>query len=842
MGFCIFTHQEKDYTLIYPYHFESKIGFDQVRDRVKNYCETTMGRDLVDKICMLTDKPAIEILLAEVDEFIQIIESEKSFSLEAGDNISKAVARGRIDGSFLEIQDFLVIRKNLKTIKLLQVFFSKTKPELYQNLKSQLKDITVYPFIQDRLDAIFNKQGLMKDNASPELSHIRRSINQKQSGISRRMDKIMDMVRKEGWVDQDVGAAMRDGRLVIPMPVTHKRKISGLIHDESGSGKTAFIEPVELVEVNNEIRELQLAENREIVRILIELTAALRPYFDEILIWSEKLGYFDFIRAKSKICRGWNGKKINILDQPEIDWKNARHPLLSLTYPTMGKIVVPQDIRVHQEERILLISGPNAGGKSVALKTTGLVQYLIQTGFLPPLDESSVSGIFNSIFIDIGDDQSFENDLSTYSSHLFNMKFFLHHADGESLILIDEFGTGTEPQLGAAIAESILAGLLETKTFGVITTHYTNLKHFAASNGGIVNAAMLYDNHRMQPLFKLDLGKPGSSFAFEIARSIGLPESILKLAESKIGEDHVKFDKHLREISRDKRYWEEKRKKIRKAEKRLDGLLEEYESRISQLDKEKKKVAKETRAQAEQLLGSINQKIEKTIQQIRVEQAEKECTRELRKKTEEFKTEINGQLAKSEHDTDDKLKSIKEEHRRIRSRMRDVDPKPVEKDFIPNQVSLYPGTKIRLIDKELFGEILEIKSNSILVAFGQMITTVKVEQMEVISEQEYINHVGTSSSSTSFSGIDMQHRRLSFSSSLDLRGVRGEEAMHKLQAFIDEAIMLGVSNLRVLHGKGNGILRQMTRDYLSTVDVVGKYKDEDIRLGGSGITVVTMDF
>ncbi len=827
--------------MIYPESFEAKIGFDQVKDRVKNYCETSMGKDLVDQIHLFTEKEIIEVLLAELDEFTQILENEKSFVFEPTEDVSKALAHGRIEGTFLEVQDFLAIRRNLKSVKLLQSFFSKAKDDVYNNLKALLKDISIYPFIQDRLDQVFNKQGSVKDNASPELNQIRRSINQKQSGISRRIDKIMDHARKEGWVDPDVGATMRDGRLVIPMPVTHKRKISGLIHDESGSGKTAFVEPVELVEVNNEIRELQLAETREITRILIELTTALRPYFEEIIEWSKKLGYFDFIRAKAKLCRNWNGKKIRISDEQEIEWQQARHPLLSLSYKVLGKNVVPQNIRINSEDRILLISGPNAGGKSVALKTTGLVQYLIQTGFLPPVEDSSVSGIFKRFFIDIGDDQSFENDLSTYSSHLMNMKFFLNHADDNTILLIDEFGTGTEPQLGAAIAESILAGLLETKAFGVITTHYTNLKHFAASNNGILNSAMLYDNHKMQPLFRLDIGKPGSSFAFEIARSIGLPESVLKLAESKIGEDHVKFDKHLREISRDKRYWEEKRKKIRKTEKRLDEMLADYEARLSSMDKEKKKVVKEAKVQAEQLLGRINQKIEKTVQQIREEQAEKGKTRELRKKTEQFKAEVKEQLAREQTDDDEKLRKIREEHDRIRKRMKDVEPKPKEELAIA-QSDLHPGSKVRVIDKDLFGEVLELKGGSILVAFGQMITTSTRSQLEIISENEYKRHAGSEKISTSFSGVDLQHRRLNFSPSLDLRGVRGEEAMNKLQAFIDEAIMLGETNLRVLHGKGNGILRRMTRDFLSTIDVVDRFKDEDLRMGGSGITVVTLDF
>ena len=447
--------------MIYPDNFESKTGFDQVRVRVENLCETAMGRDLAGSIVLLTDKERIEVLMAEVFEYHQLIETEKSLSFEAGDDTRKALARGRVEGTFLEVNDFLSIRSNFKTIKKIQEFFSKSKPDLFKHLKLLLKGVNIYPFIQDQIDRVFNKQGSIKDNASPQLAEIRRSISQKQAGISRRMEKIMDSARREGWVDQDISAAVRDGRLVIPLPVTHKRKIKGLIHDESGSGKTAFVEPIELVEVNNEIRELQLSEKREIVRILIELTSSLRPYFDEIAEWGEILGYFDFVRAKSKLCRSWGGNMIRILDHPEIEWENAMHPLLNLTYPAMGKTVVPQDIYLNREHRMLLISGPNAGGKSVALKTAVLVQYLIQTGFLPPVDESSVSGIFKRIFIDIGDDQSFENDLSTYSSHLLNMKFFLQHANEDSLILIDEFGTGTEPQLGGAIAESILAGLMK---------------------------------------------------------------------------------------------------------------------------------------------------------------------------------------------------------------------------------------------------------------------------------------------------------------------------------------------------------------------------------------------
>jgi DNA mismatch repair protein MutS2 len=828
--------------LRYPENFESKIGFDQVKAKVSNYCETSIGRQQVDEIKILTEKTMIEVLLSELDELRQIMDNEKSFVLEGGEDLSGSLARARVEGTYLDLQDFINIRKNLKSIKQLQSFFSKSREDLYANLKNLLKGVNVYPFIQDRLDQVFNRQGQIRDNASPELLQIRRSIYQKQSGISKRMEKIIGMARKEGWIDQDVNAAVRDGRLVIPLPATHKRKISGLIHDESATGKTAFVEPVELVEVNNEIRELQLAEKREIIKILVELTSSIRPYFNDIIDWTSKLGYFDFIRAKTRVCRDWQGMRVRITEGPEIDWKGARHPLLSLSYPSLGKKVVPQDIKLTSENRMLLISGPNAGGKSIALKSTGLIQYLIQAGFLPPLDEGSVSGVFRKFYIDIGDDQSYENDLSTYSSHLMNMKYFLNNSDNNTLVLIDEFGAGTEPQLGAAISESILAGLLETMSFGVITTHYSNLKHFAASSKGILNAAMMYDNHRMQPLFRLDIGKPGSSFAFEIARNIGLPESVLKLAETKIGEDHVKFDKHLREISRDKRYWEEKRKKIRKAEKRLDGLLEEYESRISQLEKEKKKVVREARAQAEELLGRINQKIEKTVQQIREEQAEREKTLELRKQADEFKEEVTGELLRSEREEDEKLQRVKEEHGRIRKKMRDVEPKPDKKQVEYTQSDLYPGAMVHLKEKDLYGEVLGIKGSSIMVAFGQMITTVSRTQLEMISQPEFEKITGKTKTSSSFSGFDLQERRLNFSPSIDLRGVRGDEAMSRLQSFIDEAVMLGEKNLRILHGKGNGILRQMTRDYLSAVDVVKTYKDEDIRLGGSGITLVVLDF
>jgi DNA mismatch repair protein MutS2 len=524
-----------------------------------------------------------------------------------------------------------------------------------------------------------------------------------------------------------------------------------------------------------------------------------------------------------------------------VNWINARHPLLHLVFSQEGRKVVPQNIELTREKRIMLISGPNAGGKSVCLKSIGIIQYMVQSGYLIPADEGSVCGIFNQFMVDIGDEQSIENDLSTYSSHLLHMKQFLKKAGPGTLFMIDEFGAGTEPQLGGAIAESILGELAISGATGVITTHYSNLKHFASSAEGVVNAAMRFDAQRMIPLFELETGKPGSSFAFEIARNIGLPEQVLQRASDRIGKKYIQFDKHLRQISRDKRYWENKRNKIRETSKELETLLARYSETLTITEKERKKILAETRKEAEEILAGINKKIEQAVREIRESQADKNQTRRVREELEELKTGIKSDLDTKTGEKGEQLEQVRSELRKIRKRII-PEEEPVITEPGNQALTLVKGQKIKLRDRDLYGEILESRENSLMIAMGQMITTIPADQAEPVSEKEYIEKTGTRTGSGKFTGFDLDERKLNFTPNLDIRGLRAEDALRRVTEFIDEAVMVGSFNLRILHGKGDGILRQLIREYLSGIDVVSRFQDEDIRYGGTGITLVTLDF
>ncbi|HEX7584068.1 MAG TPA: endonuclease MutS2, partial [Prolixibacteraceae bacterium] len=527
--------------------------------------------------------------------------------------------------------------------------------------------------------------GKIKDYASPELSQIRKELLSKQSGVSKRLQAILKKAQDDGLVEEDASVAMRDGRAVIPVASAFKRKLNGIVHDESSTGKTSYIEPAEVVELNNQIRELEYAEIREIVRILTTFSNDIRPYLPDLLLAYEFLGKIDFIRAKAIYAIDINGIKPYLENKCQLEWESAVHPLLMLALRRENRKVVPLNITLTPKKHILLISGPNAGGKSVCLKTVGLLQYMLQCGLLIPVKESSATGIFDKLFIDIGDEQSIENDLSTYSSHLLNMKFFLKNSNEKTLVLIDEFGTGTEPMLGGAIAESILGQLNEMNTFGVITTHYTNLKHFASSSEGIENAAMMYDSAKMEPLFQLDIGKPGSSFAFEIARKIGLPEKILEDATEKIGKDHINFDKHLRDIVRDKRYWETKRQKIRKVEKSLDELAEKYETDLGQLDKQRKEILLKARQEADQILSEANKRIENTIFEIRESQADKEKTKLIRAKLTDFKKKVEESTTAQDEQISLKIQKLKEKESSRNQKRAEKKPAVVkEKEVEPD--------------------------------------------------------------------------------------------------------------------------------------------------------------
>ena len=658
------------------------------------------------------------------------------------------------------------------------------------------------------------------------------------SGVSKIMAKILKHAQAEGLVEKDVTVSIRDGRAVIPVLSSNKRKMKGIVHDESATGRTSYIEPEEIVETNNRIRELESAERREIVRILTKFTDELRPYAEDLESSYEILGILDFIRAKALWANESKSVKPVLSRHPELNWLEARHPLLEMNLVREKRKIVPLNIKLTKDDRILLISGPNAGGKSVCLKTVGLLQYSIQCGIPIPLHLDSVVGIFERIFIDIGDNQSLDNDLSTYSSHLSDMKFFVRNCNKQSLVLIDEFGTGTEPMLGGAIAESILNRINQLGSYGVITTHYTNLKHFASSVPGIVNGAMLYDSNRMEPLFQLQIGKPGSSFAFEIARKIGLPEDILQDATDKIGKDHIDFDKHLRDIVRDKRYWETKRQNIRQSEKKLEDLTSTYELSLSEVKKLRKEILDKAKKEATDLLASSNKMIEQTIREIKEASAEKDKTKEARKKLEEFKGTVVTAIDSEDEQIVRKMEKIRQrEIQKKQSPPKELQDKVVKK--IPVKINEPEvGSWIKLKDQETPGIVLETNGNNLVVAFGQLRSVVKRDRVEMISHNEVKKT--KENYTTARINSEINEKKLNFKPRIDVRGMRAEEGLQKIQEFIDEAIMVDAQELHILHGKGNGILRELIRTYLKSEPAVKKFRDEHVQFGGSGITIVEM--
>ncbi|MGD0342155.1 MAG: Smr/MutS family protein [Bacteroidales bacterium] len=613
--------------------------------------------------------------------------------------------------------------------------------------------------------------------------------------------------------------------------------MKGLIHDQPASGKTVFIEPEEIVGINNEIVELEYEEKREIVRILTAFADDIRPYLDDLLESNTFLGKIDFIRAKALLGNHLNSIRPVIIEKPFIAWRKAVHPLLKLTFEKLpGRRVVPLDIQLDEKNRILVISGPNAGGKSVCLKTVGLLQYMLQCGLTIPVEEGSECGIFKDILIDIGDEQSIENDLSTYSSHLISMKSFLKNGNGGSLILIDEFGTGTEPMLGGAIAEAILGELNRKGVYGVLTTHYTNLKHFASMNDGIINGAMAFDNHLMQPLFQLFIGKPGSSFAFEIARKIGLPEEILNEASGKAGMKNINYDRNLKDIARDKRYWEMKRMNIRQHEKRLEELIEEYEKELSGAKSLRKEIITKAKDEAQNLLNESNRMIENTIRQIKESQAEKEKTKNIRQQLEEFKSGVAGNIKPVESETEKKISSLTQRAKKYKPAVKQEATADQKKD-----APLKVGDAVRMSDTLAAGEIVEIKDKMVQVETGSFRFLVSIDKIEKISRSELRKSLKSSQPYVLPDPV-LSQRKLNFKPEIDIRGVRGEEAINQVRDLIDNALMVQHRNLRILHGKGNGILRQLVRQYLATVDVVKSFHDEHVDMGGSGITVVELDF
>ncbi|MDR1682655.1 MAG: Smr/MutS family protein [Candidatus Symbiothrix sp.] len=837
--------------MIYPNNFEQKIGFDKIRQLISNRCLSPLGEEKAVEMAFSSQYDRIKTQLYQTHEFTRIIQGEDNFPADYFFDVRDSLKKIRVEGTYLIEKEVFDIRRSLETINEILRFFksrhSTHDAEPYPYLQQLAAEVATFPQLTKQIDAILDKFGHIKDTASPELGNIRRQLTQTVNSISKTLNGILRSAQSEGLVEKDVTPTMRDGRLVIPISPAFKRKLKGIVHDESSTGKTVFIEPAEVVEANNKIRELENEEKREIIRILTVFTNQIRPEIPEILHSYQFLANIDFIRAKALFAMEIEAILPVIENKQQIDWIRAIHPLLYLSHKKQHKPVIPLDLDLTPQAPkgdvgattnntlrpkspsgdfgvILIVSGPNAGGKSVLLKTAGLLQYMLQCGLLIPLGERSTTGVFKDIFLDIGDEQSIENDLSTYSSHLTNMKFMVKNANPQSLILIDEFGGGSEPQIGGAIAEALLHRFNDKGCFGIITTHYQNLKTFADDHEGVINGAMLYDRHEMQPLFKLSIGNPGSSFAIEIARKIGLPEDVIAEASEKVGRDYINMDKYLQDIVRDKRYWESKRQNIRQQEKRLEELTARYEGKLEKTESQRKEIMAQAKAEAERLLADANAKIEKTIREIKEAQAEKEQTKEVRKDLDDFKqTLINRVMTGS---TRHPKKSVNK-HLGIAGQARN------------DEIAI--GDSVRIKNQQAIGTVLEIKDKNTTIAFGTLKTSIKLDQLEKVSHNQIRKTENHTTTPISNIADTMNEKKLHFKPEIDLRGMRGDEALQAVIYYIDDAIQCNVGRIRILHGTGTGALRQIVREYLKTVSGVKQFKDEHVQLGGAGITVVELE-
>ena len=824
--------------MIYPDTYELKIGFDRIREQLSASCLSPAGMRRVEAMKVSFSDEEVKNRLLLTGEFQQILSYGEQFPDDNYNDPHATLEKLRIEGTFPDLDEVVALRGSLDTIRRIIAFFRNRKDGRYPHLSALVRNVVYYPFVAEAIDRIIDREGKIRDSASPSLKEIRAKLVAKNLTAVRKLHSILRQAQADGIIDRETTVAVRNGRGVIPVSSSNKRSIKGFVHDESATGKTVFIEPAEVVELNNEITELEHEEKREIVRILTALADTLRPYIDDLQENLAFLAEIDFLRSKALFGNRLKCIIPALAPSPHVRWINARHPLLTLSFArSTGREVVPLTITISEKERILIISGPNAGGKSVCLKTVALVQYMLQCGMTIPVDEGTEAGIFSNFFIDIGDEQSIENDLSTYSSHLINMKQILRHADNQSLVMIDEFGTGTEPVIGGAIAEAILAEINARGVYGVITTHYTNLKHFATSQEGISNGAMAFDNQLMQPLFRLDQGKPGSSFAFEIARKIGLPQEILNDAASRAGEGNIDFDRNLREIARDKRYWEKKRDAVRRHEKRLEELIDTYESQLGEIKTQKKEIIGQAKNKAEELLRDTNKMIENTIRSIREAKAEKEKTREVREELDTFRAH----LGKEEKQPDEPVSSTPKMDVPAASIVKRIaGSKKVEQPQRKKPGKLSPGDYVRIKGTGTMGEVTEIRGNKINIISGSLKMTVDIDKTEPVDADEYSKEVSRNRPQPSVDW-SLNTRRNQFNPEIDVRGMRTEEALQVVQEFIDTALVIQFRHLRILHGKGNGILRQMIRQYLGSTGAVRSVADEHVDRGGAGITIVELD-
>ena len=902
--------------MIYPKNFEQKIGFTEVRSLLRARCLSTLGKERIDAMNFSTDAVQVNTWMEEIREFRKIQEGQDDFPLDNFFDVRESVARIRLEGTHMEVDELFDLKRSLETIIAIVNFLSRGEEtdqgeirHYYPALYNLADGIATFPLLVQRISQIIDKFGKMRDNASPKLLQIRRELARIEGSISRTLYGILRAAQGEGLVEKDVTPTLRDGRLVIPVAPGLKRKISGIVHDESATGRTVYIEPSEVVEANNKIRELENEERREMIRILTDFAKKVRPNVREILDSYNLMAAVDFIRAKAELAQLFKGFEPKVSEEPHIDWIRAIHPLLQISLErknnkltssslsvdnietnkvsieanniqedntileeenetrNIPSSIVPLDIQLTKDKHLLIISGPNAGGKSVCLKTVGLLQYMLQCGLSIPIGDRSITGIFTDIMIDIGDEQSIENDLSTYSSHLMNMKIMMRRASNRTLILIDEFGTGTEPQIGGAIAESVLRQFWKKHAWAVITTHYQNLKHFAEEHPGTVNGAMLYDRHKMRPLFQLAIGRPGSSFAIEIARKTGIPEEVIRDAAEIVGSDYIQSDKYLQDIVRDKRYWESKRQTIHSHEKELEKRINQYEKDIAALEKSRKEILNRAKTQAEEIIKESNRRIENAIREIREKQAEKEETKRIRQelatyeaglldgsKTHKAETSNKKKIKSSGLLSDDdfqkkvdKIKSRKERHEQHLKEKAGKQQAAAEalKNAVRKQQGsgvIMVGDSVRIKGLTTVGKVELIEGKQANVIFGGMRTKMAVSRLEHVdtatiqSEQKQFQAYNYSRETRET--ID-KHRN-QFRQELDVRGMRADEALNQVQYFIDDAILVGASQVRILHGKGNGILRQLIRQYLGSVPNVKSYRDEHVQFGGAGITVVEL--
>ncbi len=827
--------------MIYPANFESKIGFDRIRALVAERCNTQAAVAKLDEHRFSSRHAEVERRIASADEMRTIVMMESEFPNEEFCDLTNLIAKVRVEGTFLDLEEAVLLARALHQVDSVSRFILSRERALYPQLYKLTEGVISLEAIANHIDSLIDRFGQMRDSASDELYRIRRSIREREGQASKRLQQVLQAAKSAGIVDADATLSIRDGRAVIPVAAGNKRKLNGFVQGESATGKTVFIEPVEVVELNNELRELEYAERREIVRILCELTDRIRPEIDTVEASADYLATIDMLRAKGRFAAENNCVKPIISIDGRLELRTARHPLLARALAKENKSVVPLDMTLDTEKRILVISGPNAGGKSVCLKTVGLLQYMFQCGFPIPCGENSELPLFESIFIDIGDEQSIDNDLSTYSSHLMNMKNMLGGASSRTLVLIDEFGTGTEPIMGGAIAEAILEQLVERGTYGVITTHYSNIKYFASNHEGVENGAMMFDVQNIRPLFRLEMGKPGSSFAVEIARKIGLPENIIRTASEKAGSDHINIERQLREIARDRRYWEQKRDRIRIADRKVEELETSYAEQLSRIKAERQQIIREAKEEAQRLIADANRQIENTIRTIRESQAEKELTRLARKELDDMRTRTEQDAAM---DAERSARVDREMERIERRRQRREERKAaggksesveVAEKQVPRVIEV--GTKVRIKNQDGVGEVQEVKGKKATVAFGHILTTVALDRLEAVSNAEYKRQTRPTTARTVVS-VDVSQRKLNFKDNIDVRGMRAVDALETVQSFIDDAIMVGIGSVSILHGKGTGALKEEIRRYLRTIPDIESAADEHADRGGAGITIV----